>query len=67
MATRKASFEIRHDINARKTGQYMLIVRLAMVAQEAQRFKTLEEALMEIGGYVKEFPIQKKFKVEINV
>jgi hypothetical protein len=34
---------------------------------EAPRFEHLFEATSEVAGYIKEFPLQRKFKLEINI
>ena len=61
------SFEIRFDKNADPTRAYILRVIRNGVCIEAPRFEWLFEATSEIAGYVNEFPLQKKFKVDINL
>ena len=61
------SFEVRLDKNAEPTRAYILRVIKNGVCIEAPRFEYLFEATSEVAGYINEFPLQKKFKVEINI
>ena len=61
------SFEVRLDQNAEPTRAYILRVLKNGVCIEAPRFESLFEATSEIAGYVNEFPLKKKFKVEITL
>lgn len=61
------SFEVRFDKNAEPTRTYILRVLKNGVCIEAPRFEFLFEATSEIAGYICEFPLQKKFKVDINL
>lgn len=57
------SFEVVYAPNEEK---YILRVKKNGVSIEAPRLSCLEEALYEAGLYMKEFPLQKKFKVEVS-
>ena len=61
------SFEVKKDTNAEPTKRYILRVLNNGTCFEAPRFTFLDTALSTIDGYVKEFPNQKHFKIEINL
>jgi hypothetical protein len=61
------SFEVIRDKNAEPTRTYILRVIKNGVCIEAPRFEHLFEATSEVAGYINEFPLQKKFKLEINI
>ena len=61
------SFEVMKDDNAPTERRYILRVLRGDKCIEAPRFRFLDEATQEIGGYIEEFPNQKKFKTIINL
>lgn len=61
------SFNIVRDVNAEPSRTYILRVLRNGVCVEAPRFEFLDEALSDIDTYIKAFPLQEKFKVEINL
>ena len=61
------SFEVKKDPNAEPTRRYIMRVLCNGACIEAPRSTFLDTALSTIGGYVKEFPNQKNFKIEIKL
>ena len=67
MAQGKISFIIKKDEYADIHRKYILCVKRGSVTLEAPRFGSLTDALCEIEGYVGEFPLNKNFKIDIQL